>query len=132
MRRRRKTPGLGVVVDEEALERYRVDVADLRLPRRLVRYRRPCGVEVYFANDSHNTSPMWNYFADGQSAAVRTRRAHGRCWTTTARRSSPSSMRVRVKAPVLMRALTVAYTGSAALVRRLVVGSLLELGARQQ
>ncbi len=52
-------------VDEEALERYRVDVADLRVPRRLVRYSRPCGVEVYFADDSHNTSDLWKYFALG-------------------------------------------------------------------
>lgn len=58
-------PGLGIVVDEAALERYRVDVADLALPRRLVRYCRPCGMAVYFAKDSHNTSDMWKYFANG-------------------------------------------------------------------
>ena len=58
-------PGLGVTVDEEALERYRVDVADLSLPRRLIRYCRPCGIDVYFADDSHNTSPMWAHFAAG-------------------------------------------------------------------
>lgn len=58
-------PGLGVTVDEGALERYRVEVADFTLPRRLIRYRRPCGIDVHFADDSHNTSPMWAYFATG-------------------------------------------------------------------
>jgi L-alanine-DL-glutamate epimerase-like enolase superfamily enzyme len=58
-------PGLGVTVDEAALETYCVDEAELALPRRMVRYSRPCGVEVYFADDSHNTSDMWKYFATG-------------------------------------------------------------------
>ena len=58
-------PGLGVTVDEAALEKYRVDKANLALPRRLVKYSRACGVNVYFANDSHHTSEMWNYFSLG-------------------------------------------------------------------
>jgi L-alanine-DL-glutamate epimerase-like enolase superfamily enzyme len=60
-----EAPGLGVTVDESALARYGVETADFSLPRRLIRYRRPCGVDVYFADDSHNTSPMWAYFAAG-------------------------------------------------------------------
>ncbi len=58
-------PGLGVMVDEAALEKYRVDKADFTLPPRLIRYHRSCGIDVYFADDSHNTSPMWAYFANG-------------------------------------------------------------------
>lgn len=55
-------PGLGVEIDEAALEKYRVEEADLSLPRRLVKFTRACGVSVYFADNSHSTSPMWNYF----------------------------------------------------------------------
>ncbi|HXF64880.1 MAG TPA: enolase C-terminal domain-like protein [Caldilineaceae bacterium] len=58
-------PGLGVTVDESALENYRVDKADLSLPKRLIKYSRACGVNVYFANNSHHTSQMWRYFAQG-------------------------------------------------------------------
>jgi L-alanine-DL-glutamate epimerase-like enolase superfamily enzyme len=58
-------PGLGVTVDEVALEQYRVQKADLSLPKRLIRYRRANGVSVYFANNSHHTSSMWSYFAKG-------------------------------------------------------------------
>ncbi len=58
-------PGIGVELDEHALEKYRVDVADFTMPPRLIRYSRPCGVDVYFADDSHNTSSMWAYFANG-------------------------------------------------------------------
>lgn len=58
-------PGLGVIVDEAALEKYRVEQADLKLPKRLVKYSRACGINVYFADDSHNTSSVWFYFKDG-------------------------------------------------------------------
>jgi hypothetical protein len=58
-------PGLGVTVDEGALTQYRVAQADLTLPKRLVKYSRACGVNVYFANNSHSASPMWRYFALG-------------------------------------------------------------------
>jgi len=58
-------PGLGVKPDEDALERYRVDKADFSLPRKIVRYSRPNGVEVYFADDSFSRSVMWNYFSTG-------------------------------------------------------------------
>jgi L-alanine-DL-glutamate epimerase-like enolase superfamily enzyme len=58
-------PGLGVEVDEAALEKYRVEQADLTLAKRLIRYTRPTGLSVYFAQDSHTTSTMWDYFAKG-------------------------------------------------------------------
>lgn len=57
-----EAPGLGVEIDEAALAKYRVEKADLSLPKRLVRYRRANGVSVYFADNSHSTAPMWNYF----------------------------------------------------------------------
>jgi hypothetical protein len=58
-----EAPGLGVEIDEAALIKYRVDKADFTLPRRLIKFSRACGVEVYFANDSHHTSEMWRYFS---------------------------------------------------------------------
>ena len=62
-------PGLGVEVDETAVDRYRVDQADLSLPRRVVRYRRPSGLTVDFAARSRPGSSMWNYFAAGNQPA---------------------------------------------------------------
>jgi L-alanine-DL-glutamate epimerase-like enolase superfamily enzyme len=56
-------PGLGVEVDEAALAKYRVEQADFSLPRRLIKFSRACGVNIYFANDSHHTSEMWRYFS---------------------------------------------------------------------
>ncbi len=55
-------PGLGVEIDGAALERYRVDEADLSLPKRLVKYSRANGLSVYFADNSHNLSSVWAYF----------------------------------------------------------------------
>ena len=60
-----EAPGLGVELDEAAVAKYRVEKADLSLPRRLVKYSRTNGVNVYFANNSHHTSQMWNYFSLG-------------------------------------------------------------------
>ncbi|MYC20458.1 MAG: enolase [Caldilineaceae bacterium SB0662_bin_25] len=58
-----ETPGLGITIDESALDTYRVDVADFSLPRRLVRYSRANGVRVYFADTSFSQgSSMWNYW----------------------------------------------------------------------
>ena len=56
-------PGLGVEIDEAALKRYRIDEADLFLPRHLVVFSRACGVNVYFADTTNWTSPFWAFFA---------------------------------------------------------------------
>lgn len=53
-----EAPGLGVEIDEEAMQRYRVDKADHSLPRRLIKVSRTCGVNVYFAN----TAQKWVFF----------------------------------------------------------------------
>lgn len=58
-------PGLGVEVDEAAIEQYRVDEANLTLPARLVKYIRPSGVSVYFANTWEATQGMRAYFHQG-------------------------------------------------------------------
>ena len=60
-----EAPGLGIEIDESALLKYRVDEADLSLPKWLVRVRRACGVEIYFANTSHSTSPVWDFYKIG-------------------------------------------------------------------
>lgn len=62
-------PGLGVEVDEDALDRYRVDQADLDLPRRVIRYRRPSGLTVHFGARAAPGSSMWSYFAAGNQPA---------------------------------------------------------------
>ena len=54
-------PGLGVEIDEDALEQYRVEKADHSLPRRLIKVSRACGVNVYFAN----TRQKWTFFGHG-------------------------------------------------------------------
>jgi hypothetical protein len=54
-----------VELDEAAIAKYRVEKADLTLPKRLIKYSRACGVNVYFADNSHNTAPMWSYFSQG-------------------------------------------------------------------
>ena len=64
-----EAPGLGVEVDGEAVERYRVERAELNLPRRLIRYRRPAGVTVYFVAHSRPGTQMWDYFAQGNQPA---------------------------------------------------------------
>lgn len=53
-----EAPGLGVEIDEEAMQRYRVEKADHSLPRRLIKVSRTCGVNVYFAN----TAQKWVFF----------------------------------------------------------------------
>ncbi len=42
-----------------------MDEAELSLPRRVIRYRRPSGVVVYFAQEARPGSSMWRYFAQG-------------------------------------------------------------------
>ena len=58
-------PGLGVEVDCEAVERFRIESVDLALPRRLIRYRRAAGSAVYFVADARPSTQMWRYFANG-------------------------------------------------------------------
>ncbi len=41
-------PGLGIDLDEDALERYRVEKADHTLPTRLIEVTRPGGTKIYF------------------------------------------------------------------------------------
>jgi L-alanine-DL-glutamate epimerase-like enolase superfamily enzyme len=56
-------PGLGVEINEAALETYRVEQADLSLPKRLIKYSRANGVTIYFPDNSFSGgSFMWNYF----------------------------------------------------------------------
>jgi hypothetical protein len=33
------------------------------IPKRLIKYSRANVVNVYFADNSHNTAPMWSYFS---------------------------------------------------------------------
>ncbi len=54
-------PGLGIELDEEALEKYRVEEADHTLPRRLTCVVRPGGTRVYFANSGQK----WDFFGKG-------------------------------------------------------------------
>lgn len=56
-----EAPGLGIEIDEDAVERYRVDKADHDLPRRMIKVVRPSGLNVYFAN----TRQKWVFFGDG-------------------------------------------------------------------
>jgi L-alanine-DL-glutamate epimerase-like enolase superfamily enzyme len=56
-------PGLGIELNEDALERYRIEEADHSLPARLIKYTRSNGVAVYFSDNSFSGgSHMWNYF----------------------------------------------------------------------
>jgi len=54
-------PGLGIEMDEAALERYRVEKADHTLPRRLTKVIRPGNVNIYFANSAQK----WTFFGSG-------------------------------------------------------------------
>lgn len=56
-----EAPGLGIELDEGALEKYRVEKADHSLPKRLVKVSRPGGVNVYFANSGQK----WTFFGRG-------------------------------------------------------------------
>ncbi len=56
--------GLGVDLDGDAVERYRVEAADHSLPRRLIHFRRPTGVSVYCATGGYR-SVWWDYFGTG-------------------------------------------------------------------
>lgn len=54
-------PGLGVQIDEDALERYRVEEANHGLPRRLIRVTRSCGIHVYFVDSRQK----WIFYGHG-------------------------------------------------------------------
>ena len=54
-------PGLGIELDQDALERYRVDEADHSLPPRLIEVTRPGGTRIYFAHSSQK----WTYYQGG-------------------------------------------------------------------
>ena len=56
-----EAPGLGIELDEDALERYRVDKADHSLPRRLTEVTRPGGTKIYFVNSGQK----WTFFQGG-------------------------------------------------------------------
>ena len=64
-----EAPGLGVELDRNAVDTYRVEQAALELPRRLIRYLRPSGLAVYFTADSKPGSSMWRFFAAGNQPA---------------------------------------------------------------
>ncbi len=57
-------PGLGVEVDQAALERYRVDYSSLQPPRLVHRYIRANGEVTYYAQDRRALRPA--YAADAQ------------------------------------------------------------------
>lgn len=60
-----QSSGLGVELDLDALRKYEMRGDEGDLPDRLVRYSRPGGLEVWFADNSHNSSSVWTYFKNG-------------------------------------------------------------------
>ncbi|MBT3604220.1 MAG: enolase [Candidatus Latescibacteria bacterium] len=56
-----EAPGLGIELDEDALEKYRVEKADHSLPRHVIKTSRPGGVNIYFAT----TRQMWVFYGNG-------------------------------------------------------------------
>lgn len=56
-----EAPGLGIELDEVALEKYRVEKADHTLPRRLTKVIRPGNINIYFANSGQK----WEFFGKG-------------------------------------------------------------------
>jgi hypothetical protein len=60
-----EAPGLGVELDEAAVAKYRVEKADHTVPKRLVRYSRTNGVNVYFGDDWPSVTKMRAYFTQG-------------------------------------------------------------------
>jgi L-alanine-DL-glutamate epimerase-like enolase superfamily enzyme len=54
-------PGLGIELDEDALEKYRVEKADHSLPKRLTKVIRPGNINVYFVNSGQK----WAFFGKG-------------------------------------------------------------------
>ena len=56
-----EAPGLGVEMDKDAIEKYRVEKADHSLPKRLVKVIRAGGINIYFANSGQK----WTFFQGG-------------------------------------------------------------------
>ena len=82
-------PGLGIEIDEAALDRYRVEEADHSLPHRLIKLTRPGGVNLYFATQRQ----MWEFFEPRQPAGGRLGLHHGaagRRWQRRVRRPAPA------------------------------------------
>jgi len=56
-----EAPGLGLEIDEDAVERYRVDEPDHALPRRLIKVTHQGNVHVYFADSNQK----WTFYSTG-------------------------------------------------------------------
>ena len=54
-------PGLGVEMDENAIEKYRVEEADHSTPHRLIKVTRAGNINIYFANSGQK----WTFFQGG-------------------------------------------------------------------
>ncbi|MEE2657258.1 MAG: enolase C-terminal domain-like protein [Candidatus Latescibacterota bacterium] len=54
-------PGLGIELDMDALEKYRVERGDHSLPKRLIEVTRPGGTKIYFANSGQK----WTFYQGG-------------------------------------------------------------------
>ncbi len=58
-------PGLGVTLDMEAVSRYAMQGSESAVPPRVLQFSRSNGMEVCFADNSHNLSAVWSYFKQG-------------------------------------------------------------------
>lgn len=58
-------PGLGIILDMEAVRRYEMQGKEPILPPRVLKFSRSNGMAVYFSDDSHNDSSVWSYFKNG-------------------------------------------------------------------
>jgi L-alanine-DL-glutamate epimerase-like enolase superfamily enzyme len=58
-------PGLGVELDEAAIANYRVEKADMPLPKHIIRYSRANGVNIYFVDTSTNVLSVRKFFSQG-------------------------------------------------------------------
>ena len=57
-------PGLGVQVDEDAVEKYRSETDTIPLPRQLVCITRPAGVKIYSARSMYS---IWPFYKEGNA-----------------------------------------------------------------
>jgi len=56
-----EAPGLGIEIDEDAIEKYRVEKADHSTTRRLIKVTRAGNINIYFANSAQK----WTFFQGG-------------------------------------------------------------------